>query len=402
MTPARPGRYDPVMNNDDRRRAFAIDTMLAVALLLVSAWSAVVWQPVSGGGVTPLDAFAYALLAGQTLPLIWRRRFPIAVLALTAFFFLVDRTIGYPSSWAIFGVSFAIYTVGSQLPPKRSLLVGGIAIDAVLIWTLIGVVVHDVEPFALVSELAGLGFPLLIGRETRQRQKAMFELEKRAIEAEHHREQEAAEAVTRERVRIARELHDVVAHEITVMTVQSAAARKVLATDIEKADAAMESAEQAGHRALTEVRRLLGMLRTADPRSTDPQPGLEALDKLVAQMSDAGLPTTLTLSGDVRPLPLGVDINAYRIIQESLTNTLKHGGPAVKAQVTVTFARDLLQIDVADNGRGAAAERAKNNRPGQGLVGMHERASLLGGALDAGPRPGGGYRVAARIPIPAQ
>ena len=163
----------------------------------------------------------------------------------------------------------------------------------------------------------------------------------------------------------------------------------------------MESAEQAGHRALTEVRRLLGMLRTADPRIRDPQPGMEALDELIQSMSDAGLPTELTLSGDVRPLPLGIDINAYRIIQESLTNTLKHGGPAATAHVTVTYDHELLQIDVSDDGRGAAAERAKSGGPGQGLVGMHERASLLGGALHAGPKAGGGYRVAARIPIPS-
>jgi signal transduction histidine kinase len=389
------------MNLDDRSRAIAMDTMLAVSLLVVSLFSVLALKQEPDPAITPLGPFAYALIAGQTLPLIWRRRFPTHVLAVIVLCFMIARGINYPTSWALFGMAFGIYTVGSQLPPKRSLLVGSIAIDIVLLWTVVGILAIDVPMLALVSELAVLGFPLLIGRETYRRQQKLLELEKRAIAAEHKREQQAAEAVTRERVRIARELHDVVAHEITVMTIQSAAARRVLSRDAEQADAAIKAAEDAGHRALTEVRRLLGMLRTADPRVTDPQAGLEALDRLVDQMNRTGLTATLTVNGEVRSLPLGIDINAYRIIQESLTNTLKHGGPTATAHVTITYDHDLLQIDVSDNGRGAAAERAGNGGPGQGLVGMHERASLLGGALNAGPRPGGGYRVAARIPIPS-
>jgi signal transduction histidine kinase len=281
------------------------------------------------------------------------------------------------------------------------LITGAVAIDVVLAWTLVGVVTLDVSPFALVSEIAVLGFPFLIGRESYFRQQQIVQLQTRAIQAEHRREQEAADAVMRERVRIARELHDVVAHEITVMTIQSAAARKVLPGDPERADGAIQAAQEAGHRALTEVRRLLGMLRTTDPRATDPQPGMESLDHLVAQMDSAGLPTELTINGEVRSLPLGIDINAYRIIQESLTNTLKHGGPNTQARIVVGYNGDTLTIEVSDNGRGAAATTLETGHHGQGLVGMHERATMLDGALNAGPRPGGGYRVSARIPIPA-
>ena len=216
------------MNPDDRSRATAMDTMLAVSLLLVSLFSVLALKQEPDPAITPLGPFAYVLIAGQTLPLIWRRRFPTRVLALIVLCFMIARAINYPTSWAAFGMAFGIYTVGSQLPPKRSLLVGSVAIDVVLLWTVVGVLIYDVQVLSLVTELAVLGFPLLVGRETFRRQQKLLELEKRAITAEHKREQQAAEAVTRERVRIARELHDVVAHEITVMTIQSAAARRVL------------------------------------------------------------------------------------------------------------------------------------------------------------------------------
>lgn len=388
------------MDSEERRREQITDIALALGMLALSVGSVAVWQQDLGEGVRPLDLLGYILMAGQTLPIIWRRRYPVAVLSVIVVAFMIDRGINYPSSWAFFGIAFAIYTIGSQLPPKRSLLVGAIAIDVVLLWTLVGVLMTDVSPFALASEVAVLGFPFLVGRETYFRQRRMVELETRAIQAEHQREQEATDAVTRERIRIARELHDVVAHEITVMTIQSAAARRILRKDPDQADSAMQSAEEAGHRALTEIRRLLGMLRTTDPRATDPQPGMDSLEHLVAQLNDAGMTTRLTMTGDIRPLPLGVDINAYRIIQESLTNTLKHGGPEAHAEIKVDFDRDELQIEVTDNGRGAAANA--HNSSGQGLVGMHERIALLDGNLHAGPRPGGGYRVNARIPIPVR
>ncbi len=385
------------MNLDDRQRAIVTDVLLAVGLFVASLGSVSVWDA-GDSAARPPDFWGYSLIGLQTLPLIWRRRAPVAVLAMTIVGFIIDRGMDYPNSWAIFGISVAIYTVGAQLEPRRSLLIGGITIDIVLAWTAIGILVSDVEPLALLSEIAILGFPLLVGRESYHRQQRMVALERRAVRAEVEKEKRATEAVANERIRIARELHDVVAHEITVATLQSAGARRVLSQDPEKAEEAMESAEAAGHRALTEMRRLLGMLRTSDPRTVAPQPGLDSLDGLVEQMELAGLPTTLELTGDPRPLPLGIDLNAYRIIQESLTNTLKHGGPSVSAEVNVGFNNGLLEIEVLDDGRGAAA--TLSDEKGQGLVGMHERVSLLEGTIQTGPRPGGGYRVAAKIPIP--
>jgi signal transduction histidine kinase len=385
------------MDLDDRRRALVIDVLLALGLFVFALGSVTVWEAGDTTTRQP-DQWGYTLIGLQTLPLIWRRRAPVSVLTLTIIGFIVDRGLNYPGSWAIFGISIAIYTVGAQLEPKRSLLVGGITIDVVLLWTAIGILVYDVETLALLSELAVLGFPLLVGRESYHRQRRMVDLEARAIRAEHEREQRAAEAVGNERIRIARELHDVVAHEITVMTVQSAGARRIMDDDRRQAAEAMESAEAAGHRALTEMRRLLGMLRTADPKATAPQPGLNAIEDLVEQMQTAGLPTELNVCGEQRPLPAGIDLNAYRIIQESLTNTLKHGGPNAHASVRLDYQHDKLALEVVDDGRGAAATPSSD---GQGLVGMHERIALLEGSMQAGPRPGGGFRVAAKIPIPA-
>ena len=385
------------MKLDDRQRAIVTDVLLAVGLFLSSLGSVTVLDA-ADSTARPPDFWGYGLIGLQTLPLIWRRRAPVPVLAATVVGFIIDRGLDYPDSWAIFGISVAMYSVGAQLEPRRSLLVGGITIDIVLAWTAIGVFVYDVEPWALLSEIAILGFPLLVGREAYHRQQRMIALERRAVRAEVERERRAVEAVANERIRIARELHDVVAHEVTVATLQSAGARRVLRQDPKGAEEAMESAEAAGHRALTEMRRLLGMLRTSDPRTVTPQPGLDSLDGLVEQMELAGLPTQVVLTGEPRPLPLGIDLNAYRIIQESLTNTLKHGGPNVSAEVNVGFNNGLLEIEVLDDGRGAAA--AITDDAGQGIVGMHERVAILEGTIHTGPRPGGGYRVAAKIPIP--
>lgn len=397
MPAATAGRYDPSMKLDDRRRAMVTDVLLAVGMFVLGIGAVINADTTIATDVRPADSFAYLLVGVQTIPLIWRRRAPLPVLVIVVGGFLVDRGLNYPGGWAAFGMAFAVYTVGAQLEPRRSLIVGGITVDIALAWTAIGVFVYDVEPIAILSVLAFLGFPLLIGRETYQRQHRLIELESRAIRAEHEREQRAIEAVGNERIRIARELHDVVAHEITVMTVQSAGARRVLKDDPGRAAEAMESAEAAGHRALTEMRRLLGMLRTADPKSIAPQPGLSSLDALVEQMELAGLPTQLSITGDARKLPAGIDLNAYRIIQESLTNTLKHGGPRVHAEVLLDYDDALLTVEVRDNGRGAAA--AVRSQSGNGIMGMNERIALLEGSIQTGPRPGGGFRVAAKIPI---
>ncbi|MFV2001016.1 MAG: sensor histidine kinase, partial [Acidimicrobiia bacterium] len=232
----------------------------------------------------------------------------------------------------------------------------------------------------------------------RRREQRALALEARAIRAEFDRERQAADAVQAERTRIARELHDVVAHEVTVMTIQAAAAHRVLDTNPEEARIAMYTVGESGRRALTEMRRLLGLLRTDEQRDLAPLPGLDALDALVEQLGDAGLKVRLTVQGTRRSLPAGVDVNAYRIVQESLTNTVKHAGPGAQADVVVAFSDEDLRILVNDDGLGAAGDIGDTSS-GHGLAGMRERVALLDGSLVAGPQAGGGYRVRATIPL---
>jgi signal transduction histidine kinase len=206
--------------------------------------------------------------------------------------------------------------------------------------------------------------------------------------------------VTAERTRIARELHDVVAHSVSVMVVQAGAARKVLDKQPERASQAMASIESTGRQSLNELRRLLGMLRQADGEATGraPQPSIEHVETLVAQTREAGLPVTLEIEGFPRTLAPGVDLSAYRIVQEALTNTMKHAGPA-HAEVRLCYGGEFLEVIITDDGRGADGEHATGANGGHGLVGMQERVSLFGGELHAGNRAGGGFTVRATLPL---
>jgi signal transduction histidine kinase len=186
---------------------------------------------------------------------------------------------------------------------------------------------------------------------------------------------------------------------MTVMTVQAAGAKRVLDSNPQQVAEALTAIESAGHDALTEMRRLLGLLRQdRTDKTLGPQPGLGRLEALVEQMEEAGLPVRFEMEGEVESLSAGVDLNAYRIIQESLTNSLKHGGPQATASVFVRFEPDRLLVEVADDGRGAAGSMVSNGGAGHGLVGMQERAAMLGGTLKAGPKPGGGFIVKAVLP----
>jgi signal transduction histidine kinase len=202
--------------------------------------------------------------------------------------------------------------------------------------------------------------------------------------------------VGEERRRIARDLHDVVAHAVGVMTVQAGAARLVLEDDPSRAREPLLAVEQAGRQALGELRRLLGILRRDEREpALRPQPGLAALQELAAQAERAGLPVELIFEGAPARLPAGLDLAAYRIVQEALTNTRKHAGPA-RARVAVRYAPEALELEITDDGRPAA-----NGGSGHGLIGMRERVALYGGQLDAGPRPQGGFTIHAHLPLQA-
>jgi signal transduction histidine kinase len=218
---------------------------------------------------------------------------------------------------------------------------------------------------------------------------------------EVEREAQAASAVADERRRIARELHDVVAHSLSVMVVQSGAARRVLDEDPDEAVTALAEVERSGRQALSELRRLLGLMRDSDADAAvrEPQPTLAGLDDLIQRARAAGLPTELRQEGTPFPLPMGCDLAAYRVVQESLTNALKHAGDGARAKVLLRWTDEHLELDISDTGKGLAATPSDDGGPlGQGLVGMRERVALCGGDLQAGPRASGGFRVHATIP----
>ncbi|RKN10053.1 sensor histidine kinase [Streptomyces radicis] len=246
----------------------------------------------------------------------------------------------------------------------------------------------------------------VLGDSLRTRRAYYAELEQRAHRLEQERETQARMAVAAERARIARELHDVVAHNVSVMVVQADGAAYVLDTAPEQTRTALRTISGTGRQALTEMRRLLGVLRSEDTSATGhdyvPQPGVEQLADLVDQVRDTGLSVEFRIAGTPRPLPSGVELTAYRIVQEALTNSRKHGGPDVGATVTLEYGSDALTVLAEDDGRGAQRELYEERGAdglGQGLIGMRERVGMVGGVLLAGPRPGGGFRISATLPL---
>ena len=238
------------------------------------------------------------------------------------------------------------------------------------------------------------------GGIVRNRQQLFADTELRAELAEHDRLAEADRAVARERLRIAREMHDVVAHGMSVISVQAAAAQEIAQTDPEKAAEVMGRIENVGRQSLNEMRRMLGVLRNGDGESSAslaPQPSLADVPVAVEGSTDAGVAAELVVTGAVRDLPPGVELAGFRIVQEALTNVLKHAGSTANATVTIDYETDDVVIDVSDNGRGAVSALS-NSGGGNGLVGMRERVEIYGGSLSAGPRTGGGYRVRAVLP----
>jgi len=218
--------------------------------------------------------------------------------------------------------------------------------------------------------------------------------DRRAEMAERERELAAREAVVEERARIARELHDVIAHNVSMMVVQAGAERRVLDSANGSTREVLQTIEQIGRGALTEMRRLVGMLRSDGDDPLAPQPGLDDVATLVGQVREAGLPVELTVEGERRDLPAGIELSAYRIVQEALTNALKHAGEA-HAQVSVRYGADSLELEILDDG-GASAPASPG---GHGLVGMRERVALYGGRFEASRRPGGGFAVRAKLPM---
>lgn len=346
------------------------------------------------------DGVNLILIAAQTLPLVLRRRYPVAVMVAVLAAFATDRILDYPHTLATSGIILAIHAVGSELPSGRSGRVGSTVVIGTTLFTITGALtLESVGPAAVATTFLFTALPLILGREVFQRRRRLEALEERAERAEREREERAARAVAEERARIARELHDVVAHQMTVMTVQAEGARRIAGDADSRVVDALGIISEAGHQGLSEMRRMVGLLRTRpDVPDFAPQPGIERLDALIDQMRDAGLDVTFDQEGESVHLAPGVDVNLYRIVQESLTNALRHGGPGVRARVHLRFGPDGVDLDIEDDGRGSAS-LINGDGGGHGLVGMRERVALLDGTFEAGPRAGGGFSVHVDIPV---
>jgi signal transduction histidine kinase len=297
----------------------------------------------------------------------------------------------------VLAVVFMAWTLGRERPPREA--TAGVVILVAAIAFVNAFDAQMIEDYFFTCLLFGL-LPWLAGRTVRNRSELTRALAERAARLETRREEDAARAVQDERRRIARELHDVVAHSMSVMVIHAGAGRRLAEQDPDAAIACAERIERLGREALGEMRRLVGVMGDGDePRdSRAPQPGLEDLDGLVARARAAGLPTELRIDGERRPLPTGADLAAYRIVQEALTNCLKHAGGA-HARVAVTWSEEDVVLSVSDDGRGPGVPTPDDTGGGHGLVGMRERAALYGGEVVTGPAPNGGFVVRARIPL---
>lgn len=360
------------------------------AVLLVCLGQVEVWTMDDPDTSRPLLA---AVAVVMTAPLAWRRRRPlaaviVAVAALTVSTFAwntPDKTI-FPT----IAIVVAVYSVAAHCD-LRGALVGAVVVIAPIFAHQVGVE-HGFSDFVFIAVMVLCVW--MAGRGVRDHAERSAQLADRAVALERDAEEKKLVAVAEERLRIARELHDVVAHSVSVMTVQAGAERRVLDED-DSTREVLVSIEQTGRQAMAEMRRLLGVLRAGhEDLALAPQPGMEHLDLLVEQVRTAGLPVDWRVEGDPVPLPPGVDLAAYRIIQEALTNALKHAGPAC-ATVTVRYDATDLELEIADNGRGATG----SGGGGHGLIGMRERVALYGGQLATGNRAPHGYTVRARLPL---
>jgi signal transduction histidine kinase len=343
-------------------------------------------------------ALSIPIEAALTLVLLARRRFPFAapagmLVAGGALSFIDGRLIPYTAAGFLAALA-ACFLLGILAERRQALLGLAIANAAVLI-----IVGNDPErasgdfvfiPLLFTAVwLCALGF----GRKLEQAREA----EERAARLEREREEQARAAVAEERARIARELHDVVGHSVSVMTVQASGVRRLLRPEQEREREALLVVEQTGREALAEMRRLVGVLRRPEEApALAPQPSLEHLDRLVEQAREAGLPVELRVEGEPIELPAGLDLTAYRLVQEGLTNAIKHAN-ATQAEVLVRYGDGEVELQISDDGSGSSDGDVESG--GHGLVGMRERVDVYGGELESGPRPDGGYALRARLPL---
>ena len=388
------------------RRLPASARVFDSALALVAAGLATAWfVPMPSSGLPRgMLALTYGLVLLHTLPLALRRRFPGTVLALVVASGLAGIALSLPPFFLGPAILVAVYSVAAY--GRRWVSLAGLAVAELgLAVALTGGRFEEPLAWLVWVQFAGIfGAAWLLGLFAHNYRAYAARLEQRTAELERAREALARQAVTEERLRLARELHDVVAHAMSVIAVQSGVGAHVADSRPGEVGKALAAIEATSRSALIELRRLLGVLRQdGEPQANlTPAPGLANLEGLLAEVAKAGLAVRLRVEGAPVPLPAGLDLSAYRIVQEALTNVVKHAGPT-HAQVTIRYRDHGVAVEVIDDGRGVAvvANDGRRGRTGHGLIGMAERVAVFGGDLEAGPRPGGGFRVAARLPLAA-
>jgi signal transduction histidine kinase len=374
------------------------DALVTGAIVLLAVLEAVLGTKLHGPvGLRLLGALAIVL------PLAWRRRSGLAACVLTlAAIFAVGGLGGMPGDPPIFVL--LAFVVASYAPAAyedlpRALIGGAVTVAAMSVFVFVGG--HEAtRPEDIAFGYAEVVVAWVFGRAMRRRELRGEQLEERAVTLEREQERQAQRAVADERRRIARELHDVVAHGVSVMVVQAQAGSRVLRSDPDRAAQALSEIEAAGRQALVELERMLGVMRPDDSRdpALTPSPRLADVAELVARARTAGLPTTLRVEGAAGSLSRGLELAAYRVLQEALTNALKHGGGA-QTDVLVNYGTTELELRVANELREPLAFGAGRNGTGHGLIGMRERVALYHGTLEVGRRVNGGFAVRARLPL---
>lgn len=365
------------------------DALLALVsfLLTMAIWGS---EPAGDGVSLPFGAFVLFALGNASL--YWRRGHPERVHGIILVVSALAMLFGYLRG-PIFALAISLYNLGRYTVDDRNSAIGLIAAYALII-------ISEIAFLGLSSEdVITLLLPFVFwyaGRRVRGRGEYLRLLRERAEHLESEQLAEAERAVSAERTRIARELHDIVAHQVSLMTVQAGAAKTIVDTDPAAASRAMNSVEVAGRQALDELRHLLGVLRPdSEDNGLGPQPGRADLPRLINEIKRAGVAVSLTLDDDRERLPARIELAIYRIVQEALTNVLKHAGPDARAEVRIRTDEHAVIVEIEDNGVGVTRLPGS----GHGIAGMRERAQSLGGTLDAGPRERGGFLVAARLPV---
>ncbi|MET0662827.1 MAG: sensor histidine kinase [Ilumatobacteraceae bacterium] len=379
-----------------------VDLLLAVtvAVLAVVDVASVSSEPLPWERTA--DGVAYALVVVAAASLVWRRQAPLVVLAVVTTVLIAFWLRGHGALLSVVGLP-AVYAVSAhEEHRRRAWWALSVACVAILLFASVSVLdtpngfsyLTALSMGAFLSGAAGAG--LLI----RNRERIFVDTERRAAAAEADRLAEAERAVARERSRIAREMHDVVAHGMSVVAVQAAAGQEIVRNDPDKAAVIFATIEAVGRESLTELRRMIGALRDEVDldASLSPQPGIRDIAAAVAQSSATGVATDLQIEGSQRALAPGIELAAYRIVQEALTNVRKHGGASASATVRIAYGEHDLAVEITDDGRGAAT-LLSGVGTGHGLIGMRERVDIYGGEFTAGPRAGGGYMVRAVLPI---